>query len=128
MIYLVAIAGVILLFGFYHRVRTLGIWFALLDAVAAAACGWIAGLSLGIGARLGMWAIPYFNGTEPNITAGGTFSVVITFSLFGIGLGVLYEMAFRRIFRHWGILFGLAVSLVTVYPLGSQGVELLSFS
>jgi hypothetical protein len=72
MIYL-AIGGFILAgIGFFHRSRAAGIWAAVLDTLAAAILGWLSGLLIGVGARIGMWAIPFFNGTEPRITFEGT--------------------------------------------------------
>ncbi|HEV8593508.1 MAG TPA: hypothetical protein VGQ55_15495, partial [Pyrinomonadaceae bacterium] len=79
------------------------------------------------GARIGMWSIPLFNGTEPRITVDGTFRVILTFSLFGIGLGLLYELLFRELMRGHGLLFGLLIALVAWYPLGSQGIQQLRF-
>jgi hypothetical protein len=128
MIFLVALALIVAAFGGYYRFRSQGSLPLLLDVVAAAVSGWIAGLLLGVGARIGMWAIPFFNGTEPRFSFDGSLRVVLTFSLFGIGLGILYEVVFRKLFRNHGILFGLAISILTVYPLGREGVELLNFS
>lgn len=128
MIYLVALALIVTTIGVYRRVRSKGFSEVLLDTLAAIVSGWLAGLLLGIGARIGMWAIPFFNGTESRFSFDGSLSVVLTFSLFGIGIGILYEFVFRQLFRERGWLFGIAISILTVYPLGRQGVELLTFA
>lgn len=128
MIYLAALALSVMTFGFYQRLRSAGFRPALLDVTVAAVSGWLAGLFIGIGARLGMWAIPFFNGTESRFSFEGTTRVVLVFSLYGVALGILYELVFRRILRERGFLFGLVITLVTWYPLGKQGVELLNFS
>lgn len=128
MIYLATLAVILAMIAIYRRTKLHGWLNSLLDVAAAAVSGWIAGLLLGIGARIGMWAIPFFNGTESSFSFDGSLSVVLTFSLFGIGLGIFYEFVFRELLRRRGLLYGLLISLITVYPLGSQGVEQLNFS
>ncbi len=128
MIYLVSLASIVAATGAYRRIRSQGVLQLMFDVFAAAISGWLAGLLSGIGARIGMWAVPFFNGTESHFSFDGSIRVVLTFSLFGIGLGVLYELVLRKLFRNRGLLFGLAISVLTVYPLGRQGVELLNFS
>ena len=128
MIYLAGLAILLLGYGIYRSVRTAGAKHTLLDAVAAVVSGWIAGLLLGAGARVGMWAIPFFNGTESRFTLDGSIQVILIFSLLGVGLGLLYEIVFRGLLRGRGSLYGLLITLVLVYPLGSAGVEQLRFS
>ena len=128
MIYAAALALVISSIGFYFRTRRNGLLPTVLDTVAGAILGWLSGLLIGIGARVGMWAIPFFNGTDPRMTLDGTLKVILTFSLFGIGLGVVYEMAFRRVFRNHGLLFGLLITLLTCFPLSSAALQQLSFT
>ena len=128
MIYLIGFAFLLAAFAFFRRARHEPVLTILFDVLASASLGWIAGFLIGAGARVGMWAIPFFNGTESRITFDGTFRVILTFSLFGIALGVLYELLFRRLLREHGILFGLLIVLIAWYPLGSQGVQQLRFS
>lgn len=128
MIYLIVFASLLTAFAFYRRSRRFGVIPTLADLLASALLGWISGLLIGAGARIGMWAIPFFNGTEPRITFDGTLQVVLTFSLFGIGLAIIYEFFFRRLLREHGLLFGLLISLIVWYPLGSQGIQQLRFS
>jgi hypothetical protein len=128
MIYLIAIAFILVAFGFYRRMRRDGFSSTLLDFVIAAVFGWFAGLLIGIGARIGMWSIPFFNGTEPHVTAAGSLRVILVFSLYGIGLGVIYELIFRDLLRKSGLLFGLLVTLFSWYPLANSGVQLLNFT
>src|SRR5687767_14170795 len=110
MIYVAVIVGLLIVFGFWRRVRSSGWISTVLDMLAAGTLGWIAGLLIGFGARLGMWLIPVFNGATPRITFDGTVQVVITFALSGIGLGILYELLFRDLFRRRSVLFGLAIT------------------
>ncbi len=127
MIYIVALAVAPAAFGFYRKARHQGIKRTLLDTVVSAAFGWLAGILIGVGARIGMWAIPFFNGTESRFTLDGTLQVVLVFSLYGIGLGILYELIFRGLLRKSGLLFGILVTLFTWYPLGAAGAQQLNF-
>ena len=104
MIYLIIFAFLLAAFPFYRRARHDGVVTTILDVLASAALGWFAGILIGVGARIGMWSIPFFNGAEPRITFDGTFRVILTFSLFGIGLGALYELLFRKLLREHGLL------------------------
>ena len=128
MIYLAAVALVISLIGFYRRIRSRGLWSTALDTLAAAGLGWVAGLLIGIGARVGMWSIPFFNGTDPRVTFDGTIQVVLVFSLFGIGLALIYEFFFRQILGRRGLLFGSLVMAVSSYPLASAASQQLTFT
>lgn len=128
MIYLVAIALVLTLFGLYRRSRVLGFPSTLVDLLAASLTGWIAGLLIGIGARIGMWVIPFVNGAESRFTIEGTIQVILVFSLFGIGLGPIYEFLFRDLLRNRGAIFGLIVTIVAAYPLAVEGLEQIPFT
>ena len=128
MIYVVVVAVLLTFVGFYSKLRTVGITAAVRDTVAVAVLGWISGLWIGIAARIGMWSIPFFNGTGPIFTLPGTIQVVLVFSLYGIGLGIIYDLVFRRTFRNHGALFGGLVTLVSVYPLSVAAVQQLSFT
>ena len=127
MIYLLAAAMVMSAYGFFRRTRDDGFRSVLLDTIAAAGCGWIAGILIGIGARIGMWAIPAFNGTSWEFTLAGSLQVVLVFSLYGIGLGAIYEILFRRILMNRGLAYGLLITIAAVYPLGVAASQQLSF-
>ena len=127
MIYLVALFTAVALVGFYFRSRANGFLATLFDMLAATAIGWIAGLFIGIGARIGMWSIPFFNGRDPRITFEGTLRVILVFSLLGIGLGLVYEFVFRRLVRSRGLLYGLLVTVIAAYPLASAALQQISF-
>ena len=127
MIYFAIAGSVLAVIGFVIRSRSTGVKSTALDTIASATLGWFAGLLIGVGARIGMWAIPFFNGAESRITFDGTFRVVLTFSLFGVGLALIYEFFFRRLLREHGLLFGLLITLIVWYPLGSQGLQQVRF-
>ncbi len=127
MIYILVVALVAAAFGFVHRVRSAGFRLALLDVIVAALFGWLAGIFIGVGARTGMWAIPFFNGTGSRFTLDGTVQVILVFSLYGIGLGILYELFFRRLLHDRGLLFGVLITLCTWYPLAAAGTQQLNF-
>ncbi|MGQ0542282.1 MAG: hypothetical protein ACT4O9_10605 [Blastocatellia bacterium] len=128
MIYIFSLALIVAGTGFYRRLRVDGFLSSTLDVLIATAFGWIAGLFIGVGARIGMWSIPFFNGAESRFSWGGTFDVILAFSLYGIALGIIYELIFRKLLRDRGFLYGLLITLVTWYPLGKQGVDLLNFT
>ena len=128
MIYLAAVALIITSVAVYLRSRSDGFLSTLLDLCAAAVSGWVAGLIIGVGARIGMWSIPFFNGGDSRFTFDGTLQVILTFSLFGIGLGAIYEFIFRGIPGTRGILFGLVITLVTVYPLSAAALQQINFT
>lgn len=128
MIYLIALGVAVAIIAFYNRVKTQPLSSLTLDVLAAASLGWVAGLLIGVGARIGMWAIPMFNGTEPSVSFEGTSRVILTFSIFGIGLGVFYELIFRKLFHRHGSLLGLLVTLITTYPFTQDAIENLRFT
>jgi hypothetical protein len=127
MIYVIVVALIFAVIGFVRRARTVGVRTTLLDTIVAAAFGWLAGIFMGVGARVGMWSIPFFNGSESRFTFDGTMQVILVFSLYGIGLGILYELVFRKFLRESGLLFGILVTVCAWYPLGAAGVQQLRF-
>jgi len=128
MIYIAAVAVFAAAVGFYFRQCSIGFRGAAIDTLIAAVFGWIAGILIGVGARIGMWSIPFFNGTEPRITFDGTLQVVLVFSLYGIGLAIAYELFFRQILKRRGLIYGLLVAILSSYPLASAASQQLSFS
>lgn len=127
MIYLLTAALLLAAFGFVRKTRRRGVWIVLLDTLIAAAFGWLSGIFIGVGARIGMWAIPFFNGSESRFTLDGTVQVILVFSLYGIMLGILYELLFRDLLYKKGLLFGLVVAICTWYPLAEAGMQQLNF-
>ena len=128
MIYIALLALLLSAVGFYFRVRASGAVSALFDAIAAVVTGWLSGLLIGIGARIGMWSIPFFNGVDSRFTFDGTVQVALTFSLFGIGLGLIYEFVFRSLLRNHGLLFGVLVTIVAAYPLATAALQQINFT
>ena len=128
MIYLAAFALLIAAAGFWRRCRANGLIPTLIDTFAASALGWIAGLGIGVGARVGMWSIPFFNGTASRVTFDGTVQVVLIFSLIGIALSLVYELAFRRFLKTRGLLFGSLVALIAAYPLALPALQQINFT
>ncbi|GEM_PF-5101293 len=128
MIYVAAIALILAVGGFVRRSREFSVRRTLLDTIVSATFGWLAGVFIGVGARVGMWAIPFFNGAEPSVTFDGTLQVILAFSLYGIGLGMVYELVFRGMLHKSGLLFGAIVAVFTWYPLGAAGVQQLNFT
>ncbi|MEJ7624629.1 MAG: hypothetical protein WKF34_11615 [Pyrinomonadaceae bacterium] len=127
MTYIIVILTVLMLYAFARRALVHGAVKTLIDAGSGAISGWIAGILIGIGARVGMWTIPFANGTASRASLEGSLQVVLVFSLFGIGLGLLYELLFRSLFRRRGVLYGLLITIVTAYPIGSAGFQQLEF-
>ena len=127
MIYIAILALILAGVGFYRRQRSQGFASTLLDTIVAALVGWLSGLLIGIGARVGMSSIPFFNGTESRLTFDGTVQVILVFSLYGIGLGIIYELLFRRLLKNRGLLFGLLVTVIAAFPLASAALQQISF-
>ena len=75
-----------------------------------------------------MWSIPFFNGVDSRFTWDGSLQVVLIFSLFGIGLGLAYEFAFRSLLKKHGALFGLVVTVVAAYPLAQAALQQINFT
>lgn len=92
----------------------------------AACCGLLAGVFIGVGARVGMGAITIANGDPQRFTASGTATVIVIFSSYGIVLGVVYEVVFRRLLRHNGLAYGGLLTLCTWYPLAQAAAQQLT--
>jgi len=122
------LAGVLLLtaWRFTALARRRGLAWALRGVAVSACCGLLAGLFIGVGARVGMGAISIANGDPQRLTASGTFTVVVTFSSFGIVLGVVYEMLLRRPLRRRGLAYGGLLTLCTWYPLAHAAAQQLT--
>ena len=122
------LAGVVLLtaWRFTALTRQRGLAWALRGVAISACCGLLAGVFIGVGARIGMGAITIANGDPQRLTAAGTFTVVVTFSSFGIVLGVVYEVLFRRLLRRRGLAYGGLLTLCTWYPLAHAAAQQLT--
>lgn len=127
MIYLLAIALILTAFGFARKARQRGFLSVILDSGVAAVSGFLAGIFIGLGARIAMGAIAFANGDSPNFTLSGSIQVIIIFAGFGIILGLIYEALFRDLLRHSGLAFGLLLTLCLWYPLADSGVQVLRF-
>jgi hypothetical protein len=127
MIYLLAIALILTAFGFARKARQRGFLSVMLDFGVAAVSGFLAGVFIGLGARIAMSAIAFANGDSPGFTLSGSIQVIITFASFGIILGLIYEALFRDLLRHSGLAFGLLLTLCLWYPLADSGVQVLRF-
>lgn len=127
MIYLLAIALILTAFGFARKARQSGFPSVTLDFGVAAVLGFLAGIFIGLGARIAMSAIAFANGDSPSFTLSGSIRVVITFASFGIVLGLIYEALFRDLLRHSGLAFGFLLTLCLWYPLADSGVQILRF-
>ena len=122
------LAGVLLLtsWRFAALARRRGLPWVLRGVAISACSGLLAGVFIGIGARVGMGAITVANGAPQRFTASGTISVVVTFSSFGIVLGVVYEGLFRRLLRRSGLAYGGLLTLCTWYPLAHAAAQQLT--
>ncbi len=122
------LAGVLLLtaWRFAALARRRGLARALRGVGISACAGLSAGLFIGVGARVGMGAITIANGAPQRLTASGTLAVVVTFSSFGIVLGVVYEVLLRRLLRRKGLAYGALLTLCTWYPLAQAGAQQLT--
>lgn len=127
MIYLAGIALVLMVFGFIRKARRKGFRAEVLDSFFAALAGLAAGVFIGVGARIGMAAIAFFNGDASRFSVAGSFQVILLFSSFGIGLGLLYSLLLRDLLRQSGLLFGLIITLFTWYPFAQSAVEVMRF-
>jgi hypothetical protein len=106
--------------------RQRGVARALRGVAISACSGWLAGVFIGVGARVGMGAITIAKGDPQRLTASGTFTVVVTFSSFGIVLGVVYEVLCRRPLRRKGLAYGGLLTLCTWYPLAHAAAQRLT--
>ena len=105
------------------RARRQGLLGVVKGLAVAAVAGLLAGVFIGLGARMGMAAIPFANGGRPSFTLAGSLSVVLTFSSYGIVLGVVYEGFFRRLLRANGLAYGGLLMLSSWYPLAQAAVQ-----
>jgi hypothetical protein len=103
--------------GFVWVVKSIGV---------AVASGLLAGVFIGMGARLGMSAISIANGDVPRFTLSGSLNVVSTFASFGIVLGIVYEGLFRRLLRQSGVAYGALIMLCSWYPLAHAAAQQLT--
>jgi hypothetical protein len=127
MIYLLSIVLTATLVGIAHKARERGLITELRDLVVAAGAGLLAGIFIGIGARIGMSAIAFANGEFPKVTIPGSLNVIITFSCFGIVLGIIYEGLFRELLWQSGLIYGLLITICVTYPLADSAAQVLNF-
>lgn len=111
---------------FILKARRGGVRRVFKSIAVAAVSGLLAGVFIGLGARVGMAAIPVANGAVPSLTPAGTLTVVLTFSSYGILLGVVYEGLFRRLLRTNGLAYGVLLTLCSWYPLAQAAVQQLT--
>lgn len=128
MIFLLAAVLLLTAWRFAAAARRSGLAEVLRSVAVAAASGLLAGVFIGVGARVGMAAITIANGAPQRLTASGTAAVIITFSIFGPALGVVYEGLFRRPLRRSGLAYGALLTLCTWYPLARAAAEQLTGS
>ena len=123
MIYLLVAVLLLTAWQFILKARRDGALRVFKSIAVAAVSGLLAGLFIGLGARIGMAAIPVANGAVPSFTPVGTFTVVLAFSSYGIALGVVYEAFFRRLLRASGLAYGGLLMLVSWYPLAQAAMQ-----
>lgn len=126
MIFLLIAALLLTAWRFTADARERGLAASSRGVAVAACCGLLAGVFIGVGARVGMGAITIANGAPQRFTASGTASVIAVFSSYGIVLGVVYEVLFRRLLRHRGLAFGGLLTLCTWYPLAHAAAQQLT--
>ena len=126
MIFLLAAVLLLTAWRFTSLARQRGLAWALRGVALSAGCGLLAGLFIGVGARIGMGAITIANGGPQRFTASGTLTVILTFASYGIVLGVVYEGLFRRLLRRKGLAYGGLLTLCTWYPLAHAAAQQLS--
>jgi predicted membrane protein len=127
MIYLLAVALILTSAGFWLKAREKGALATFLDALISIVFGFLAGIFIGVGARIGMWAIAFANGDASRFSVAGTIQVIAVFACFGLGLGLIYEGFFRRVLRARGLLFGILITLCAWYPLGESAAQVMNF-
>jgi hypothetical protein len=126
MIYLLIAVLLVTAWRFTLAARRHGALRVLKSVAVAVVAGLLAGVFIGLGARAGMAAIPVANGGSPSFTLSGSFSVVLTFSSYGIALGIVYEGLFRRLLRRHGLAYGGLLTLCTWYPLAQAAAQQLT--
>jgi hypothetical protein len=125
-IFLLAAVLLLTAWRFTVAARERGLAASLRSVAVGACCGLLAGVFIGVGARIGMGAITIANGAPQRFTASGTLSVIVIFSSYGIALGVVYEVLFRRLLRHNGLAYGGLLTLCTWYPLAHAAAQQLT--
>jgi hypothetical protein len=126
MIYLLVAVLLLTAWQLTLRARRDGLLRVLKGLAVAAVVGLLAGVFIGLGARVGMAAIPVANGGTPSFTLAGSFTVVLTFSSYGIALGIVYEGLFRRLLRANGLAYGVLLMLASWYPLARAAAQQLT--
>src|ERR1044072_7462499 len=126
MIYLLVPVLLLTTWQFILKARREGTRRVFKNIAVAAVSGLLAGIFIGVGARAGMGAIPVGNGSAPSFTTAGTFAVVLTFSSYGIALGIVYEGLFRRLLRAKGLVYGALLMLCSWYPLAQAAAQQLT--
>lgn len=126
MVFVLAFVVLLTAWRFALTARRRGLFWAARDVLVAAISGWVAGVLIGIGARVAMGAITIANGDTQRFTWSGTVTVVVTFSGFGIIFGFVYEGLFRRLLRRSGVAFGLLITLCSWYPLTHAATQQLT--
>ena len=126
MIFLLVAVLLLTAWRFTANARERGLAESLRGVAVAACCGLLAGVFIGVGARIGMGAITIANGAPQRFTASGTVSVIVIFSSYGIVLGVVYAMVFRRLLWHNGLAYGGLLTLCTWYPLAHAAAQQLT--
>lgn len=125
MIYLAAAAFAFVIVRYALLVRRQQSPASLIELPVVAGAGLIAGLWLGVGSRAAMRVIAMANGGGA-FSAGGTLQVVLVFTAFGGGVGLLYAGFFRHALATSGLLFGALLTLATWYPLGRAAWQQLA--
>ena len=123
MIFLLAGASALILWRFALDARRRGIFPGLRDLLLAAVSGLLAGVLVGMGARVGMSAVTLANGDAPQWTIAGTVAVVTTFAGFGGVGGIIYAGLVRRLLRRSGTAYGLLLTLCSWYSLADAGLQ-----
>ncbi len=127
MIYFLTIVLLLATFSFWLKARQRGFSSVILGLGIASVAGFLAGIFIGLGARLAMSAIAFANGDLSRFTFSGSIQVVIIFASSGIVLGIIYETLFRDLLRQSGLAFGLLLTLCLWYPLAESAIQVLRF-
>ncbi len=115
MIYVLVPALALAVIGYGRIARTRGL-LVFVDAAIATIGGLVAGLALGVGARIAMRVLAVALSLPLRLTADGTILVIAAFSCVGAVLGFIYVGALRDLLWRRGLLYGLLLSAVTFQP------------
>src|ERR1044072_3155207 len=126
MIYLLVPVLLLTTWQFILKARREGTRRVFKNIAVASVSGLLAGIFIGVGARAGMAAIPVANRSAPRCSLAGTFAVVLTFSSYGIALGIVYEGLFRRLLHAKGLVYGALLMLCSWYPLAQAAAQQLT--